>query len=172
MSINNGAMQYGDPVHADLGDDVRIHRSSNDAETTYTTIDHSKRRAIHYTFIKVEPAGDRLPFEHEYQDVVEKVDHPKLGKGYATDLLYSHFLRSAHPLSTSNKQQLGGHKMWRNLAHTAFADGHHVYFWDNAKKTLSHLQTKEQVEHGLNSYFNQSKPGNSGHVIISKNPLT
>lgn len=165
-----------DPIETKLSDTVRMHKGVGDDETSYTTVDYKNPnfpQAIHSTIIQKHKAGDRLPFEHETQEVVEKVDHPDLPKLYATNLLYNHFLNSDVPLSSSNQQQMGGNKMWQHIAHRAFEDGHHVYLWNNLDNTLNHLDTKEKVDSGLNHYFsaNQKRTTDFGHIIIAKNKL-
>jgi hypothetical protein len=162
-----------DPIHISLADDVKTHRRFGDTETSYTTLDHTKKEAVHRTWIVKNKAGDRLPFEHETQEVVERVDHPAMNKGYATDLLYMHFLRSKHPLSSSDKQQYGGYKMWEKISHRALDDGHHVYLWNNLDKSLHQLDTHEKVDSCLQHYYSptEKRSKDFGHMIISKTKL-
>ena len=161
-----------DPVSLNLGDNVSLHKTASNTETAYTTLDHNKKEAIHFSIFNKHDAGNRLPFAHETQDSVERTDHPSLPKGYATDIAYTHFLQSKHPLSSSDEQYIGGNNMWKRLAHRAFDDGHHVYLWDNLSKTLSHLDSKEKINNGLDHYFG-TKPRTMdfGHMVLSKEKL-
>ena len=59
--------------------------------------------------------------------------------------------------------------MWKRLAKRAFADGHHVYQWDNTSKALTNLDTVDKINKGLELYINSSH--DPGHIILSKTVL-
>lgn len=156
-----------------MGDGVRIHKSVSDDDTSYITLDHNKQEAIHKSIIVKHEAGDRLPFAHETQEAVERIDHPKLGKGFATDVTYLHFMGSDLPLSSSDVQQIGGYKMWRRLAHRAHNNGNHVYLWDNSSNKLTHLDTIDKINSGLDIYFStEPRTKDFGHIVLSKSKIS
>lgn len=162
------------PIYANLGDGLKLHKQSNENETFYSTLDHTKSKAVHYALFNKHVVNDRLPFVHETQDAVERVEHSNLPKGHATDIAYMHFLNSDVPLSSSNEQYVGGNKMWNRMAHRAFDDGHHVYMWDNQESKLHHLDSKEKLVDGVNHYFTTDrklKGVDRGHIIISKDEI-
>lgn len=153
--------------------ELHVHMNEGSNSTTYTSLDHKKKKAFHLAHFVKHNANDRLPFEHETQEAVERIHHPAMWKGYSGDLTYLHFIGSKYPLSSSDKQQIGGNKMWKHLSHRAFDDGHHVYLWDNLKNQLHHLDSKDKIDSGLNHYFSSTEPRTTdfGHIVISKEKL-
>ena len=167
-----------DPLVNKISSSILVHKSTNAVgdtnQTHYTTLDHDNKEALHQSIINHYPSNDKIPFEHETQEVVDRTNTNKLPKGYALDHIYRHFVNNNIPLKTSDGQYRKGHEMWRRLSNRALDDGHNVYHYDGNK---FHKSNKENIESHLDNSFNpkQDKETNkeyqNRHMIISKTPI-
>ena len=147
----------------------KIKKESNgDTTTEYRTNDHSKKETIHRSIIFQNEPTTELPFKHEEQVEVDRKPDSGLPRGYARDVIYNHFKESNIPLKSSISQYIPGHKLWKDIAHRALNDGHHVYYHDGEKL---HKSTPKNIDKHLESYFGDSSEHVNKHMILSKSEL-
>ncbi len=136
--------------------------------TQYHTNDHNKKETLHRSIIIHHEPTEKLPFKHEEQSEVDRLNGGDLPNGYARDVTYNHFKNSEYPLRSSDEQFAPGHNMWKRLTNKALNDGHHVYFHDGNKLTKSN---KENIDNHLESSFGKGEEYANKHMIISKKEL-
>jgi hypothetical protein len=167
-----------DKQHENITDNIKVHidksKFGDNSSTTYTTLDHNKKEALHQTAVnEVEPTKE-FPYKHDQQKQVSRQhtkDNSDLPKGHATNVIWNHFLKSKNPLRSSDEQYTEGHKLWHRIVKRALDSGHHVYHWDGNKL---HKTTHEVMEDHLSKSFSEEKYDESTrnkHMIISKKKL-
>ena len=163
-----------DYVEKKIDKNITLHHNMisdrSGVRTNYHTNDNSKGETIHRAQFLTKQPTTELPFKHDEQiEVRKQQDNKDLPKGYAADIAYHHFETSKYPLKSSSEQTTGGHKLWKNLAHRALAEGHHVYFHDGEKLNKS---TPANIDEHLRNYHGGGYEYGNKHIIISKEKLT
>lgn len=161
-----------DPVIKELTPTLKVHKKKELFRDVYNTNDHSTGETLHTAkFENHSGIKSGIPFKHDVQVSTDRVKSREvLPKGHATNIAYSHFKHSEHPLKSSDEQYDKGHEMWHRLVHRALDDVHHVYHWDGDKL---HKTNKSNAEEHLSKSFGK-KDDNSfenKHMILSKKEL-
>ena len=145
-----------------------VRDGGKEKQTEYHVNDHNKGETIFKSFIVTHNPTKRLPFKHDEQIAIDKKQNAGLPRGYGRDVIYNHFKNSEHPLRSSDLQFHQGHDMWRDLAHRALADGHHVYYHNGHKL---YKTTPKNIDKHLADYFGTHDSHINSHMILSKTEL-
>jgi len=158
------------PLHSFRVDQpsIKVHSLTNNNTTKITTNDHANHETLHRTIIEHKKPDDRLKFEHDTQNVVERHSTNKLPKHYASSIAIHHVNNSNKPLVSNSSQYLAGHKMWRHLVNHALNNNLHVYHHDG--KVL-HKTNNTNMNNHLENSFGKEPEFEHKHMIISKNPI-